>query len=145
MLYALRNENNRLKKLLTLECVRNKDRIAVDPIIRITRQPILDALQAVGSMVYTVIPEKLRMWDSNKPGMYPHPAAITGGELGHLLVIDFDIEKKTSRLVDARLHSPVDVKVIKEDLEVVHSVAYTDRVAFMPDKNSGKLCYHAIK
>ena len=145
MLYALRNKNNQLKKLLTLECVRNKDRMAVDPIIRITRQPVLDALQAVVSMVHTVIPEKLRMWDSNKPGMYPHPVAITGGELGHLLVIDFDIEKKTSRLLDARQHSPGDVTVIKEDLEVVHSVAYTDGVAFMPDINSRKLCYHAKK
>ena len=95
MFYALQNVNNQLKKLITVESVRNKDRMAVDPIIRITRQPVLDALQAVGSMVYTVIPEKLRMWDSNKPGMYPHPVAITGGELGHLLVIDFDMEKKT--------------------------------------------------
>ena len=50
----------------------------------------------------------------------------------------------TSRLLDARLHSPVDVKVIKGELGIMKSVAYNDGVAFLPEKESGQLVYHPV-
>ena len=40
---------NRFRKLLTLECVRNKDRMAVEPIVRLTR-----------TEVHTTAPEKYK-------------------------------------------------------------------------------------
>ncbi|KAJ7372884.1 hypothetical protein OS493_016811 [Desmophyllum pertusum] len=72
ILYNLRREGEpelrmKLKKLLTEESVRNKDRMAVDPILLLTTPELLDVLKSVDRVVYTIVPEKYRMWLSNRP------------------------------------------------------------------------------
>ena len=78
ILYNLRREGEpelrkKLKKFLTEEFVRNKDRMAVEPILLLTTPELLDVLQSLDRVVYTIVPEKYQMWSSNRPGMYPHP------------------------------------------------------------------------
>ena len=58
----------KLRKLLSLDCVRNKDRMAVEPIVRLTRSAVLDVLKEVNFVVHTVVPEKYRFWKSNQGG-----------------------------------------------------------------------------
>ena len=50
----------KLRKCLTLDWVRNKDRIAVEPIVHLTRSIVLDVLEEVTFVVHTVVPEKYR-------------------------------------------------------------------------------------
>ena len=43
---------NLLKKMLILECVRNKDRMAVEPIVRLTRPEVIEVLSKVSLVVH---------------------------------------------------------------------------------------------
>ena len=56
----------RLKKCLTLECVRNKDRMAVEPILCITRSTVLDVLEEVTFCGSHRGARKCRFWKSNQ-------------------------------------------------------------------------------
>ena len=58
---------NRFRKLLTLECVRNKARMAVEPIVCliITRTRVLKELERIKFVIHTIAPEKYRFWKSN--------------------------------------------------------------------------------
>lgn len=150
ILYNLRREGEpelrmKLKKLLTEESVRNKDRMAVDPILLLTTPELLDVLKSVDRVVYTIVPEKYRMWLSNRPGMYPHPLSVTCGPFGKLLVVDFDPLKNTSKLLLVRLHSPADVTVLVEDLQNAKSVAFTNGVAYCTEPSSKRIRFAAVE
>ena len=49
----------KLKKCLTLDCVRNKDRMAIEPIVCLTKPTVLDVLEEVTFVVHTVVPESV--------------------------------------------------------------------------------------
>ena len=53
-----------LRKMLTLECVRNKDGMSVEPIVRLTRPEVIEVLRKVSFVVHTLVPEKYRSWTS---------------------------------------------------------------------------------
>ena len=135
----------KLKKLLTEESVRNKGRMAVNPILLLTTPELLDVLQSVNRVVYMIVPEKYRMWSSNRPGMYPHPLSVTCGPFGKLLVVDFDPLKSTSKLLLVRLHSPADVIVLVEDLQNAKSVAFSNGVAYCTEPSSKSIWFIAVE
>ena len=58
-----------VRKLLRLECARNKDRMAVEPIVRLTRHEVIEVLSKVSLVVYTLVPEKYGFWTSNQQGV----------------------------------------------------------------------------
>ena len=66
-----------LRKLLTLQCVRNKDRMAVEPIVRLTRPEVVEVLRKVALVVHTLVPEKYRFRTSNQQGVCCHPVALS--------------------------------------------------------------------
>ena len=92
-----------LRKMLTLECVQNKDRMAVEPIVRLTRPEVIEALSKVSLVVHTLVPEKYRFWTSNQQGVCCHPVAICPGPLGSILTLDYDFNTSCSRLLKIRL------------------------------------------
>ena len=67
----------KLRKLLKAEDVQNKDRMAVEPIIRLSNPEVLDTLKAVNKVVHQLIPEKYRFSENNQAVVFPHPIAIT--------------------------------------------------------------------
>ena len=46
------------KEFLSFDCVRNKDRRAVEPIVRLTRPKMLDLIANVKFVVHALAPEK---------------------------------------------------------------------------------------
>ena len=121
-----------LRKLLTLECVRNKDRMAVEPIVKLTRTSVQKCLSKISKVVHTIMPETYRFWKSNQRDMYPHPVALCVGPQGNLLVLNHgkDGHTKSGTLLKVRLHYPADVIVLKKHLECPCSVAYNNGVAY---------------
>ena len=65
--------------MLTLEYVRNKDGIAIELIVRLTRPELVEVLNKVSLVVHTPVPERCR---------YCHPIAISPGSLGSVLALD---------------------------------------------------------
>ena len=144
---TLRDDSNptirkRLRRLLRADDVQNKDRIAVDPLLRVSSDDVINTLRDVTYVVHQMIPEKYRFSETNKAGMFPHPTAITCGQHGKLLFIDFDPLKSNSRLVEADLHNPVRVKVLKTALPYVRTLCYMNSVgaAVLCEHGSGTLC-----
>ena len=77
-----------LRKMLTLECMRNKDRMTVEPIVRLTRPEVIEVLSKMLLVVHTLIPEKCRFSTSNQQGVCRHSVAICPGPLGSILALD---------------------------------------------------------
>ena len=95
--------------MLTLVCVRNKDRMAVEPIVRLTRltrPDVTEVLSKVSLVGHTLVPEKYRFWTSNQQGVCCHPVAICPEPLGSVLALDYDFSTSCSRLPKIRLHQP---------------------------------------
>ena len=118
------NVREPLRRLLRAEDVQNKDRMAVDPILRLSNERVLNTLKGVKFVVHQMVPEKYRFSETNKVGMYPHPVAITPGKQGKLLFTDIDPLKQTSRLVEGDLHNPVRLGVLKSGLPEVRGLCY---------------------
>ena len=64
------------KLLKDSEAVRNKDRIAVDPILDLTADSFIHAVQNVELVVHALIPERFKFTEDNKIGAYPHPSQM---------------------------------------------------------------------
>ena len=146
VIQTLRDDNNPdvrkpLRRLLRAEDVQNKDRMAVDPILRLSNESVINTLREVDYVVHQMVPEKYRFSETNKIGMYPHPVAIAFGKQGKLLFIDLNPLKQTSRLVEADLHNPVRLEVVKSGLPDVRSVCYLKEVgaAILCQRDTGLL------
>ena len=62
--------------------VRNKDRQDPMAVVAITKPEITKYLETLGPVSHTLIPEKLRYTEANKPGMYHNPVSVTIGKFG---------------------------------------------------------------
>ena len=124
----------KLRKLLTLECVRIKDRMAVDVIVLLTRIAVINVLEKVPYVVHTILPKKYRFWKSNMPELCLHPISV--GRFGKLLVLDYEPEKKVSKLLMLRLHNPIDVSVFCENISDARNMCYANGVCYIAERGA---------
>ena len=94
MLRTLRNDpdsavNEITHKLQTAESVRNKDRMAVEPLLELTNQELLDFLNSKSKAFFTIniVPDRHRINYSNKRGLYNHPFSIRTAGTGKLVFL----------------------------------------------------------
>ena len=95
--------------------MRNKDRVAVEPIVRLTRPTVLDGLEEVTFVVHTVVPEEYRFWKSNQGGqasLCKGPMALKLGTQDKV-ALDYDFDSREARVTELRLHQPVGVEVLE--------------------------------
>jgi hypothetical protein len=136
-LRMLRNESSSdvvetLHRLLTAESVRNKDRMAVEPLLQLTSQKLLDYLTSIKDAFITMnlLPDRYRISETNKRGLYEHPFAICLAGTGKLIFLNWNSKNKSSDLVQLRLHSPTDSTVLQRNLETNGlSLCYMNGVA----------------
>ena len=121
---------NRFRRLLTLECVRNKDRMGVEPIVRLTRTEF-----------HINAPEKYKFWKNNQPGMFSRPIAVSTGPHGTVLVLHYDFDKATSKLTTVRLHQLANECIKKEGLTDARDLCYNDDVFFIAERASGAISF----
>lgn len=138
---ACTENRKKLKKLLSLECVRNKDRMAVEPIVRLTRPDVLEVLEDVQLVAHTIVPEKYRFWKTNQSGVCTRPIAVTRGPHGILIVLDFDFKSCKAKLLTVRLHQPADVSIKKEGYDDARDVCYNNGVAFVAERGNGVISF----
>lgn len=130
VLHCLRDEDATLKKPLTRDPVLNKDRMDVDCILHLTKDAVLEELKKFDRVVHPILPDRYKITDSNRSGLYPHPIAISMGDHGKLLVLDYKPMCQRTRLLEVQLHSPADVKIIKELEDARHAV-YLKGIAYV--------------
>ena len=116
-----------LRKLLSLECVRNKDRMSVDPILRLSSQEVIASVKEAEYIVHTLVPETYKMWNSNMPGVIMHPLDICLGPTGKVLVVD----SEGGSIAEVKLHYPPDVKVLARDLSSPVAITFIDDIIYV--------------
>lgn len=123
-LRMLRNDSDhvvseKLHKLLTAESVRNKDRMAVEPLLELTNQELLDFLKSKVTIFLTmnILPDRYRINDSSKRGLYNHPFAICTAGTGSLVFLNWDAKTSRSDLVWLRLHSLAETVVLERGIQ----------------------------
>ncbi|XP_063412869.1 uncharacterized protein LOC134695518 [Mytilus trossulus] len=146
IIHTLRNDCNpdvkkKMRKLLTVDCVRNKDRMDVASVIKLSSNELLNVLKEVGMVVHNLIPDRFRPTEDNKPGMYPHPIAVDCDGLGNFVFLNYDPMTKTTKLVKARLHNPVQVKIIKNDLKDCRSVVLESGICYVCQRDLNVLVF----
>ena len=57
-------------------------------------------------------------------GMFPHPVTVTCDQEGKLFFLDHNPLNRTTRLVEAYLHNPVRLKVVKKEIPMAQSLCY---------------------
>ena len=85
------------------------------PIFRLSSAPVRDTLKDVQLVVHPIIPEKFRKTEDSKVTLhdYPHSAAVVVVGIRKLLVIDYQLMKKTSSLLILQLYNPLRVSLIE--------------------------------
>lgn len=78
------------------DAVRNKDCMAVDPILDLTSSPLCTILERIGPITHTLVPELGKFTDDNKIGMFPHPVDISVGSNGMPYTLDDEKVKQIS-------------------------------------------------
>ena len=111
--------------------VRNKDRIAVDPILDLTADSFSHAVPNVELVVHALIPERFKFTEDNKVGAYPHPVAISNAGGGILFMLDFSPLNNQSKLFKLQLHNPVRVTVVREKLPSAKSLCASNGFVFV--------------
>ena len=91
-LRELRNDkalHSKLAPLLPLSAVRNRDRQDVDSIMEISSPLVRNVLKDNAKTVtHTIVPEKYRLREDNKTGVFKAPIGACTGPLGHIFVSD---------------------------------------------------------
>ncbi len=111
--------------------------MAVEPILRLTSPEVLEVVSNLNSIVHTLIPDKYRLTDSNKVGLYPHPVAICIGPSGKFIFLDHSSTKQQSKVCLADFHNPVRVQILKSGLADARCVEYLSSkgVALVVERN----------
>ena len=118
--------------------------MAVDPILRLTNEIILNLLDKVSFVVHTIVPETYKFWKSNLPDAYPHPTGICLGPPGFLFALDVSDSGSCGKLMEIRLHYPADIKVKKINEGLSGSLCYLEGVTYICTK-SGEILYADIQ
>ena len=114
VLRTLRNRsdkvtNDRFRKLIPKnDHVKNKDRQDPSSVLTLTSKNLTEALNDIGYVCHTIIPELDKYSADNQHGMYPSPISIAIPSYGWIAFLSFDAMSSSSTLFKARLHSPVD-------------------------------------
>ena len=123
-LRMLRNESSPeitgvLQNLLTAKSVRNKDRMATDPLTMLTDPKLLTYLDSIKEMFLTIsiLPDRYRVSDTNKRGMYEHPYALCSASNRNIIFLNWNSLTRSSDLSQVRLHSPADSKIVHRNVQ----------------------------
>ena len=117
-LRELRNDNtlhSKLAPFVPLSAVRNRDRQDVDSIMEISLPDVRKILNDnAKSLTYTVVPEKHRLRDDNKNGVFKAPTGTCMRPLGHIFVSDV-VQGKVYKV--RANHYPANVTVEMDHLQ----------------------------
>ena len=123
-LRELRNDNtlhSKLAPLLPLSTVRNRDRQDVDSVMEISSPSVRKILtENAKTVTHTVVPEKYRLREDNKRGVFKAPIGTCMGPLGNIFVSD-DVQGKIYKV--RANHYPANVTVEMDHLEHLFGVA----------------------
>ena len=97
-----------LRKHLSVDCVRHKDRMDDSAPRQLANPDVLQALRSVDWVVHPLIPEKWRLPTDNVKGMIKQPIAICLGNISQMYILD----AHTKNIFSGRMHYPVQVKVL---------------------------------
>ena len=120
-----------LKKLLDMESVRNKDRMAVEPILKISQPKVIEILDHIPYVCSTIVPETYKYWKNNSVGQIKMPISICCGRAGNLVVLENHDGK--GQLYEIQLHYPANVTLLKKGFIAPKCCTYVNGVVYIAE------------
>ena len=118
-----------LRKHLTLDSVRHKDRMSDEAPRQLSNPIVLAVVKSVEWIVHPLVPEQWRVPLDNKRGVIKMPIAVCIGNLSHIYVLD----GHTNAIYSARMHYPVQVKLLYKGFTTPISIHFTGGLLFVVD------------
>ena len=122
-----------LHVMLTLERLRKRDTMAVEPIVRLTRPEVIEVLSKKSLAVHTLVPEKNRFLTSNQQEVCCPAVAICPGPLGSILALDYDFNTSCSPLLRIRLQQPADVAELQNGLKDSRDLGFSRGLQYIAE------------
>ena len=114
-----------LAPILPLSAVRNCDRQNVDSIMEISSPIVRKILTENAKVVtHTVVPEKYRLREDNKTGVFKAPIGTCMGPLGHVFVAQGKVYKVRAN------HYPAKVTVEMDNLEHPIGISFFKNILY---------------
>ena len=111
----------KMQKAVSLDCLRNKDQMNVQTVVRVVGEPVCEATPTE-PIVVTMVPERYyKNWKSNAKGAIQRPFAIMFNEESSLIFVA-DSEANKLKLLD--MHIPCNV--IDVNLRLLDGAAFTN-------------------
>ena len=119
MIRTARQQNNILKSCIPLDAVRQKDRMDVDSCLQISQDSVRKVLNKYSSISQVIVPEKYRLWETNRPGVLSCPVGISMLDISQYFVLD----AAGNRFL-MKLHYPAEMTLIDDSLVTPLGVVY---------------------
>ena len=119
-----------IRKHVSLDTVRNKDRMSDVGPRELAKPEVIDTLQSIEWVGHPLYPEKWRLPADNKVGMIKQPVSVCVGNMHSLYIID----GHTGNLFSARLHYPLQIKQIYQLTISATDVCYSEGIIFLSAK-----------
>ena len=130
-----------LQPHLTINSVRNRDRQDVDSLAELGAEPVLKVLQKVGKVVHTVVPEKFRVTNENKPGIFAQPVAICASSGTTVFVADIG----KNAVFKVRVgHYPAGIDSVVLGLDKPLALSYHNGILFIAECNKNRIVFRDI-
>ena len=139
MLRTLRNDpelKDHLRPILTLAACRNRDRMDTKSVVEISCVKVRATIQEKGgTATETLIPEKYRIYEANKPGTLVSPVALCLGPNSIMFMADV----AQGKIFSAKLHYPVDISELCAGLSNPIALCYTNGMLLIAESGASVL------
>ena len=131
--------HSKLAPLLPLSAVRNRDRQDVDSIMEISSPSVRNVLKDNAKTVtHSIVPEKYRLREDNKTGVFKAPIGACTGPLGHIFVSDV-VQGKVYKV--RANHYPANVTVEMDNLKHPSGVAVFKNILYCAESQGNAIAF----
>lgn len=114
----------------------------MESLVQISSQNVQNILGAIDGITHTIVPEKFRVCDDNKPGVLEHPVGICGGPLGNMFISD--IRRGTVFKIRTS-HYPAEVQAIITKLDTPLGLEYFNGILYVAECGKNQIIYKDLE
>ena len=110
-----------LKSALTDKALQGRDRMHTSYVAECTSRQVVETVRSMNFLVHTITPEMYwKEYGPNKQDVTTHPLAVCLGSFGTFFFVDYT----DGCLFKARLHNPVELELLVDELAKPTGVTY---------------------
>ena len=124
-----------LKSALTDKALRGRDGMDTSYVAECTSRQVVETVRSMNFQVHTMNHTEMywKEYGPNRPGVTIHPQVVCLGSFGTFFFVDYTV----GCLFKARLHNPVELELLVDELAKPTDVTYTKGVVYVAEESAG--------